>query len=103
MNGARLLSYEEMQERFHGANLSGDTSTRLPVDLSILVTIIVPHNYSDDNLSSLKSQNFVAGNDRYVTDWWVERCLHYKTLMDKNFVLSRPLSSRIVEGSRATA
>jgi len=103
MNGARLLSYEEMQERFQGASLSGNTSTRLPVDLSFLVTIIVPHNFSADNLSSLKSQKFVAGNDEYATDWWVERCLHYKTLMDKDFVLSRPLSSRIIEGSRATA
>ena len=99
-NGARLLSYKEMHEH---SDISNNPATSSLTDPITPVTIIVPHNFSDDDLFLLKSEKWVATNDRYVTDWWVERCLHYKSIMDRDFVLSRPLGSRIIEGSNAKA
>ncbi|KAK5705993.1 protein kinase activating protein dpb11 [Elasticomyces elasticus] len=51
--------------------------------------VLMPHTWLD---ASPMEQPEVAEGIKLVTEWWVERCIHYKQLIDPaDDVLSRPL------------
>lgn len=57
--------------------------------------VLVPHDVQPD-VTSLPE---VAGGMSLVTNWWVERCLHGKCLVDPTDVLCRPFDKLSISGS----
>jgi hypothetical protein len=50
--------------------------------------VLVPHAQTDQNRSMLQVANGVV----IATEWWVERCIHYKQVLDpQQDILSKPL------------
>lgn len=57
--------------------------------------LLVPHDIQLD-LASLPE---AAGNMTLVTNWWVERCLHGKRLVDPtDYVLCKPFDKLRISG-----
>lgn len=62
------------------------------------LAIVVPHDIAAEDLQKLRSESFVSSSDEFVTDLWVERCLHTKTSEPTDFVLCRPLTRFPING-----
>lgn len=78
-NGAIILSEDEMRNRAIHSNLE--------------VTIVVPHDFHPSKLKRLQSEDFYEDDDRCVNDFWVEKCLHLKTLVDRNNIQCQPFDT----------
>lgn len=53
--------------------------------------MIVPHNITVASFKEVQSKASFLSIDNFVTEWWVEKCLHTKRQESTSFVLHRPL------------
>ena len=93
-NGAEMVEVDYLRQRKQEASEYDSVFNTLPV------TMILPHDTGPEQCSKLKRENFGTPDDSIVTEWWVEKCVFSKMLVDKTSTLCQPLGNTHLPGQR---
>ena len=70
----------------------------VPFSEQVQLAVVVPYDATLNALEHLLGPGFDNKSGQLVTDWWVEKCIFSKSLVDRNHMLSRPILKRPIDG-----